>query len=296
MTISRRALHAGLLASAAAAAISGRAQAQGWKPPPGATDSHAHVFKRGLPLAHARRYASDYDATPEDYIKQLDANGISRGVLVQPSFLGTDNSYMLGGLRQFSDRLRGIAVVEPTISRDGLRDLDKAGVVGIRLNLIGKSDPPLDAEPWPQLLKALTDLDWQVEIQAEGHRWPALLAPLLKSGVKVVADHFGKPDPARGVDDPGFRHLLDQGRSGRVWVKLSGSYRNGAGLPAAAIPLLRNAFGLERLVWGSDWPHTQFEKVADYAKVLAELGTWLPDENERRTVLVESPAKLFRFT
>ena len=264
--------------------------------PAGAIDSHAHVFKRGLPLAHARRYASDYDATPDDYIKQLDANGISRGVLVQPSFLGTDNSYMLGGLRQYPERLRGIAVVDPGISRDALRDLDKAGVVGIRLNLIGAPNPALDAEPWPQLLKALAELDWQVEIQAEAHRWSALLGPLLKGGVKVVADHFGKPDPARGVEDPGFRHLLEQGRTGRVWVKVSGSYRNGAGLPAAAIPLLRDAFGTGHLVWGSDWPHTQFEKTANYAKVLAELATWFPDEGERRAVLVDSPRKLFRFT
>lgn len=294
--ISRRGFQAGLLGAAAAAALPGRARAENKAVPAGATDSHAHVFKRGLPLAGARRYAPEYDATPEDYIRQLDANGISRGVLVQPSFLGTDNSYMLGGLSQFGARLRGIAVVEPTISRDELRALDKAGVVGIRLNLIGKSDPPLDAEPWPQLLKALADLGWQVEIQAEGRRWPALLPPLLKSGVTVVADHFGKPDPALGADDPGFRHILEQGRNGRVWVKVSGSYRNGPGLPAAAVPLLRDALGTGRLVWGSDWPHTQFEKTASFAKALAEFMTWFPDEGDRRAILVDSPAKLFRFS
>ena len=33
--------------------------------------SHAHVFKRGLPLADTRRYAPDYDATPEQYIEGL---------------------------------------------------------------------------------------------------------------------------------------------------------------------------------------------------------------------------------
>src|SRR3954447_5853788 len=58
----------------------------------GATDCHAHVFKRGLKLADVRRYAPDYDATPQDYLRVLDENGMARGVLVQPSFLGTDNS------------------------------------------------------------------------------------------------------------------------------------------------------------------------------------------------------------
>ena len=45
----------------------------------------------------------------------------------------------------------------------------------------------------------------------------------------VVVDHFGRPDPRLGVDDPGFRYLIETGATGRVWVKLSGAYRNGSG-------------------------------------------------------------------
>ncbi|MFD0938401.1 amidohydrolase family protein, partial [Methylobacterium trifolii] len=258
-----------------------------------AVDSHAHVFRRGLPLADARRYAPDYDATPEDYLAVLDANGMSQGVLVQPSFLGTDNGYMLEALKRHPGRFRGIAVVRPEISRDELQALAAAGVVGIRLNLVGAPDPAFSAGPWPGFLKNLADLGWQVEVQAEARRWPVLLDPLLQAGVTVVADHFGKPDPKLGVDDPGFRHLLAAGAGGRVRVKLSGSYRNGDGLPAAAIPLLRRHLGLERLVWGSDWPHTQFETATDYRRVRAELDTWLPDPAERRIVLSDAPRALF---
>ena len=54
-------------------------------------DTHAHVFARGLTLAEGRRYAPDYDAPVEDYLRRLDENGLSHGVLVQPSFLGTDS-------------------------------------------------------------------------------------------------------------------------------------------------------------------------------------------------------------
>ncbi|WP_246696778.1 amidohydrolase family protein [Methylobacterium planeticum] len=258
-----------------------------------AIDSHAHVFRRGLPLADARRYAPDYDATPEDYLRMLDANGVSNGVLVQPSFLGTDNSYLIDALIRYPDRLRGIAVVQPDVSPAELQRLSAAGIVGIRLNLIGAPDPQFQTAPWPSLLRRLADLDWQVEIQAEARRWPDLLGPLLDSGVKVVADHFGKPDPATGVGDPGFRHLLAMGKTGRIWVKISGSYRNGAGLPAAAIPLLRDRIGLHHLVWGSDWPHTQFETVTDYARARAELEVWLPDPTDRRIVLLEAPCRLF---
>jgi predicted TIM-barrel fold metal-dependent hydrolase len=173
-------------------------------------------------------------------------------------------------------------------------------VVGIRLNLIGAPDPQLEVDPWPPFLRRMVDLDWQVEVQAEARRWPILLGPLLKAGVKVVADHFGKPDPALGVDDPGFRHLLSTGRSGRVWVKLSGAYRNGDGsagarIAQAAIPLLRDNLGIDHLVWGSDWPHTQFESVVEYATARANLDAWLPDPRERRTVLVDAPVSLFKF-
>ena len=289
--MSRRMFHGTIVGLAAASAWPQRSVAQDASGT--AIDSHAHVFKRDLPLTANIRYAPDYDATPEDYIRNLDANGMSNGVLVQPSFLGTDNSYMLEALKRYPDRFRGIAVVQPDIQQDALRELAAAGVVGIRLNLIGAQNPQFDADPWPMLLKRLADLNWQVEIQAEARRWPELLPRLLKSGVKVVADHFGKPDPKLGIDDPGFRQLLTAGSTGRVWVKISGSYRNGADLPAAAIPLLRENFGLDHLVWGSDWPNTQFEKVTNYAQVRGELDAWLPDPGDRRVVLVDAPRKLF---
>jgi predicted TIM-barrel fold metal-dependent hydrolase len=63
----------------------------------------------------------------------------------------------------------------------------------------------------------------------------------------------------------------------------------------AAMPLLKNALGLDRLVWGSDWPHTQFENVASYDAVYALMLTLLPTERERQAVLVDTPAKLFKF-
>ena len=294
--ITRRAFQTGCLAAAAA---SGSVRAQSGGSSVTAVDCHAHVFRRGLPLADARRYAPSYDATSEDYLKVLDANGISHAVLVQPSFFGTDNGYLVQALRQHPDRFRGVAVVDPAIAPDELRSLDRVGIVGIRLNLIGQPDPPLASEPWQVFLKRLADLDWQVEIQAEGHRWPGLLEPLGRAGVKAVADHFGKPDPALGVDDPGFLAILKAGRTGRVWVKLSGPYRNGAGdigarIARAAVPRLRDGLGLERLVWGSDWPHTQFEATADYRAMREALDLWLPDPADRRIVLVETPAALFR--
>jgi predicted TIM-barrel fold metal-dependent hydrolase len=263
-----------------------------------AVDTHAHIFQRGLPAVRTARYVPDYDATVAGYLQQLDAHEISHGVLVQPSFLGTDNSYLIDALRRHPARLRGVVVVEPTIAEAALREFAAAGVAGVRLNLIGQDIPAFATGPWPEFLQRLKSVDFFVEVQREARDLPQIVGPLLDAGLKVVVDHFGRPDPVLGIDDPGFRYLLKQAASRRLWLKLSASYRNGAGdtgvkIAAAAAPLARAAFGPERLLWGSDWPHTQFEKVASYAAARALLDEWIPDAGERTAILRTSPAALF---
>jgi predicted TIM-barrel fold metal-dependent hydrolase len=290
----RRSITAGLLATIVGPPVA--ATAQDAVP----TDCHAHIFKRGLKLADVRRYAPDYDATAADYLGVLDANGMARGVLVQPSFLGTDNAFLLEGLAAAPTRLRGIAVVEPSATKEELGELDRKGVVGIRLNLVGLPIPRFDEAPWPALLRSVADLGWQVEVHREAKDLEPILTPLLRAGVTVVVDHFGRPDARLGVDDPGFRHLLTTGSQRRTFVKVSAAYRNGKegageGTALKAYPMLRDALGLDRLVWGSDWPHTQFEAVENYKKTRAFLDTMVPDASEREAILSKNPAALFRF-
>jgi len=260
-------------------------------------DTHAHVFHRGLSLASGRRYAPDYDAPLDLYLKQLDQNGTTNGVLVQPSFLGTDNSYLVECLKQTSGRLRGIAVVDPSISSQEISALDKAGVVGIRLNLVGKPLPDLTAPEWKALLANVKAANWQIEIQRNASDLVGLVPKLLDNGVAVVLDHYTLPDPKLGVDDPAYQSILKFGSTGRVWVKISAPYRNGPNGPAfakQAYPLLRTAFGLDHLLWGSDWPHTQFEATETYAKNRHFLDELVVDADERAKVLI-APRSLFRF-
>lgn len=260
-------------------------------------DTHAHVFHRGLKLAPGRRYAPDYDAPLSLYLEQLDRNGMTHGVLVQPSFLGTDNSYLVECLKQTNGRLRGIAVVDPTVSADELRELDRAGVAGIRLNLVGQPLPDLAASEWKGMLANVKMMGWQVEIQRNASDLAVLAPQLLDHGVTVVLDHYALPDPKLGIADPGFQSVLKLGATRNVWVKISAPYRNGAAgesFANAAYPLLRNAYGLDRLLWGSDWPHTQFEAAQSYAKNREFLDTLIVDKSERAQVLA-SPHQLFRF-
>ena len=94
-------------AALAASPSFGTTSSQGYK----AIDTHAHVFRRDLPVAERRRYTVDYDAMPHDYLAMLRSNGMARGVLIQPSFLGFDNSYLLAVIARNKERLRGIVAL-----------------------------------------------------------------------------------------------------------------------------------------------------------------------------------------
>jgi predicted TIM-barrel fold metal-dependent hydrolase len=272
---------------------------QGFRTPTGAlvtaVDTHSHVFHRGLPFVSGRRYTPDYDAFPQDYYKMLDANGMSHGVIIPISILGTNNDYTVEVLRQSGGRLRGLAVIDPEKDVGKLDALNAAGIVGIRLNLIGKPVPEVRNSAWRELIAECRRLDWQIEVYDEAARLSQTVTPLVDSGVKVVIDHFGKPDAQLGINDPGFKYLAGLGRTRQVWVKLSGPYRSSDAVAAAAAPVLLREFGPERLVWASDWPHTGYEGKVAYTKLRAQLDSWVPDKDERRIVLADTPAKLFRF-
>ncbi|MBV9980596.1 amidohydrolase family protein [Bradyrhizobium sp.] len=294
--ITRRGFAAGAVFWAASAG-SGQKAFAAMTPQDNTIDTHAHVFHRGLKLAPGRRYAPDYDAPLDLYLKQLDDNGMTNGVLVQPSFLGTDNSYLAESLKTAGGRLRGIAVIDAAISPEQIGVLDRASVVGIRLNLVGQPLPDLAAPEWKGLLANIKAAHWQIEIQRNAADLAVLVPKLLDHGLRIVLDHYALPDPKLGVADPAFAEILKLGASRNVWIKISAPYRNGGNGEAfarEAYPLLRNAYGLDRLLWGSDWPHTQFEASQTYAKNRHFLDELVTDPDERAKILA-SPKALFRF-
>lgn len=268
--------------------------------PGAAVDTHAHVFHQGLALADTRRHTPDYDATLAEYLGLLDAHGMRHGVLVQPSFLGTDNSHLVQALRAAPARLRGVAVVALDITESELQDLAAAGVVGIRLNLVGLDTPALQTPAWQALLARVNALGWHVEVHLQAARLDGVMPALLAAGCRVVVDHFGRPDPALGVSDAGFQYLLRQADSGRVWVKLAAPYRNWAAAACAAsgrlaTQQLLDAYTPDRLMWGSDWPHTEHRHLASYAAATQWLDAWIDDPAQRRAVLADTPLQLFQF-
>src|SRR5687768_7961501 len=123
-------------------AVFGTVECPGMPPEnvPAAVDCHVHVFSVGARSAEDARYRPAYTATIEAVRALWSSHRITHGVIVQPSFFGTDNVEMLAAVATDRERLRGVAVLDPGASDDDIARLDAAGVVALRLNLKGRAD------------------------------------------------------------------------------------------------------------------------------------------------------------
>jgi predicted TIM-barrel fold metal-dependent hydrolase len=261
-----------------------------------AVDCHAHVMRRDAPLAPDRHSAPKRDCTVEEYLALLDTHGVSHGVLTAPSFYGTDNSLLLDALDRAAGRLRGTVIVASDIDRAALGAMAGRGAVGIRLNWFKRESLPEVTSPeYRRLFANIRDLGWHVEIYLDGPSLANVLPKIRDSGAKVVVDHFGSPDPARGVACAGFQRVLEGVRAGDTWVKLSASYRQGGVNCQPYVDALLDAGGPQQLVWASDWPFVSHEDHVTYEDCVNDLNTWVPDDDIRRIILAETPAWLFGF-
>jgi predicted TIM-barrel fold metal-dependent hydrolase len=268
-----------------------------------AADCHAHVFCGGsFPYAPDAFYRPEPSqaGTAANFRAVLDAHGMTHGLLVGAAPYGADNRCLLAAIAASGGRFKGIALVTPDAAERELAALAGQGVVGIRINLMSQGMKPLIEPGADRLLARVKELKWFVQVHCQKDEL-AEAAPILhKAGVRIIVDHFGRPDLKRGLVQLGFETMLEFGRAGNAVVKLSGPFRSSLeGYPyhdvdpfiAAAI----DAFTLDNCVWGSDWPFVRMDERVDYGPTFSCLPRWLPDPEDRRKVLWENPARLFGF-
>jgi predicted TIM-barrel fold metal-dependent hydrolase len=235
----------------------------------------------------------------------LDTIGFARGVLVQGSAHGRDNSAMLDALARRPDRLRGVAVADADISRADLRQWNSLGVRGLRFNhffrdgqLHYRGGVPLSAAA--TLAPVMAELGWHLQLWIDVKDLPETI-PVLKSlGLPVVIDHMGRTDARAGTASEGFQSLLRAVGDGWCWAKLSGAHRISRDAPdypdARPFHEALVRANPERLVWGGDWPHPRVEGEMPDAGHLFELfQRWTPDPATQHRILVTNPAKLYGF-
>lgn len=252
-------------------------------------DCHFHVFNAGVSVEGAR-YVPSYSALLSDWMSQAQSVGVNRGVWVQPSFLGVDNSLMLNALKAYPDRLRGIAVVNLDASADELKTLHSAGVRGIRLNLAGLSPHIPEWTHANTVWEALHALGWHLEVHTDPGGLPQVLAQL-PSDVPLVVDHMAKPVEA-AANDPSIAALVKHANNAAVHVKLSGAYRLGRVNATAVAQILLNELGPQALLWGSDWPCTNHEQFADFENLIAQAHDWI-GASDFEQVMVSNPSGLY---
>ena len=274
--------------------------------PPHACDTHCHVFGP----AGQFPYAADRSYTPPDaplskYLAMLDTLGFERGALVQGSAHGRDNSAMLDALERHPDRLRGVAVADRDTPAVDFGTWDARGVRGLRFNhffregqLHYRGGVPLDDARI--LAPTLRDLGWHLQLWIDVKDLPDTIPALKEIGLPVVIDHMGRTDAQAGTNAPGFQSLLRLLGAGGCWVKLSGAHRVSHMAPdypdARALHVALVKENPEQLVWGSDWPHPRMEDEMPNAGHLLDLfNEWTEDDAIRRRILVDNPARLYRF-
>ncbi len=250
-------------------------------------DTHFHVFDAG-PATPSARYRPPYAADLMGWHARLAELGDLYGVVVQTSFLGTDNAALLAALQAMPGRLRGVAVVDPEVTDQELATLHGAGVRGIRLNLYGDPDwQRIATAPWRGLFSRVAGLGWHVELHTSNGDGAMVLAQLDAAlgdaGAPVVLDHFGRPGLA-GPADAIFDVATAVRARRQVWVKISAPYRLASPQDWHGLAQRwRDVVGDDRLLWGSDWPWTNHEAPAraDECRMLAAWpGQGAPGDSE----------------
>ena len=269
-------------------------------PPPGAVDAHCHVFgpQADFPFSPKAKYLPQ-DAGPDALFALRDHLGFARNVIVQASCHGTDNSATLNGIARSNGLARGVAVVDPAISDAELDALHAGGIRGVRFNFLKRLVDDAPKDKFLDVARRIERLGWHVVVYFEADILEELQPFLAAIPVPIVIDHMGRPDVTQGPDGPdmtAFRRLLDSRDD--IWTKVTCADRlDAAGPPyrdfVRSVRPLVEAYP-DRVLWGTDWPHPNMEKVLpDDGHLVDTIPEIAPTAELQHKLLVANPMRLY---
>jgi len=269
--------------------------------PPGSCDAHVHIFGPfdRYPLPDDRSFTPAL--APESALRRWHERfGFERCVIVQSQGHGYDHQPLLDALRSGAGRYKGVALVRPTDSDATLARYDEAGVCGARFHFLAHLGGRPDLNAIREVAARIKPLGWHLAIHVAGDDIAEHAEFIRTLDVPVVIDHMARPDISSAPDGVAMRALRRLMDTGRVWVKLSGADRlSKTGAPFHdALPIARSlaAHAPERVMWGSDWPHVNLHgPMPDDGDLVDLISSIVPDEGDRRLLLVDNPAQFFGF-
>jgi D-galactarolactone isomerase len=267
--------------------------------PANTCDCHVHLYDPGKPLAPTAAGPGPAWANVEGYRAVQRRLGLTRAIIVQATAYGTDNSCTLEAIAALGlDNTRGVAVIPPDVSDAELARLDKAGICGVRFQMLPGGVLPWDAlEP---IAARIAPLGWHIQLQMDGRLLAEREDLLKRLPAVLVIDHVGKFLEPVPVEHPGFQALLRLLDGGRTWLKLAAAYEvSKAGPPlysdVGALAKAAAKAAPERMVWACNWPHVSVQDLPDDALLLDLMLDWVPDDAVRQRILVDNPATLYGF-
>ena len=281
--------------------------------PMGACDCHVHVIgpQSQYPMVSDRVYTPPECGVDQlkTYLQQLK---LSRVVLIQPSFYGSDNTYQLLATQEIGDCARAVIVIDDTTSDRELAHMVAMGAQGVRMNLStsGILDPEIARQKLIHLAARIKDFGLHIQIYSPPQIFAGIAKTIYTLPVPVVFDHFASIQAAGFQASPELPVILDLLKSGQIYIKLSGVYRISSASPDyAEVKDLAQRYietNPDRILWASDWPHTNTlpgipasqitpYRIVDDQKVLQLLPEWIPHRDNLLKVLVTNPKRLYRF-
>ncbi len=238
-------------------------------------DSHVHVWTHDPRFQWAPETKSppDREATAEQLLALMKANGVSRTVIIQVIHYRWDNRYAADVLKRYPQFFRGVARVNPQDpdAPDHLSRLtENDGFRGVRLSPAADASGDWIRGPLMEpLWRRCRDLQVPMTILAPIGRMPDVMWWVDRfPELTVVIDHMADCPLNQPAE---LEKLLALRRFPRVHVKISHAWS----LSAQAFPYLDaqkqirriyDAFGPQRLMAGTDWPLV--EKYCTYAEAI----------------------------
>jgi len=275
-------------------------------------DAHHHLWKLSRDdygwIGDGRNAAVapiERDYLVDDYRALAAANGIAGSIVVQAARTVAETRWLLDQARASGGLIKGVVGwmdMAAANAPDVLHDLAQDPLLrGIRPMLQEIADVEWVLQPkLAPAFQAVVEHDLSFDLLVRPAHLKAVLALLLRHpDLRAVVDHGAKPDIANAMWQPWADDMRRIARETQAYCKLSG-------LVTEARPawkpddLLRYAehlfecFGVERIVWGSDWPVMLLN--ADYAGWLAAAKQLIAPHNaaDQMAVMSDNAIRFYR--